>query len=54
MKWYISLTKKQKLGIRTVFELTTGISLNNALKLFSFSECMELLHSKLTIEGFNI
>ena len=51
MKWYKQLSKQQKLNIREVFELTCGMSLNIALMLFSFSECMDLLHQKLQMEG---
>lgn len=54
MEWYKKLDKSKKVHIRWAFEVCTGISLNNALKLFSFSECMDLLESKLKIEGFNI
>lgn len=54
MFWYKSLSKEQKLGVRKSFELATGISLNNAIIFFSFSECMDILYTKLKIEGFQI
>lgn len=54
MKWYKTLSKKQKLNIRECFELALGLKLNEALKLFSFSECMDMLYNKLKLEGFAI
>jgi hypothetical protein len=51
MNWYKSLTRQQKVHIRECFELATGIPLNKAIQLFTFSECMDLLESKLKIEG---
>ena len=52
MEWYKSLNRKQKAGIREAFELSCGLSLNSALMLFSFSECIDILYNKLKIEGF--
>jgi len=54
MKWYKSLENKQKACIRETFELATGLTLNCALKIFSFSECMDILYEKLKNEGFDI
>lgn len=54
MKWYKTLNKNQKLGIREAFELSTGQRLSEMVRLFSFSECMDILYNKLKIEGFNI
>lgn len=54
MKWYKTLNRKQKANIRWCFEVCTGMTLNQALMLFSFSECMDLLENKLKIEGFKI
>mgnify|MGYP003426462277 CR=1 FL=1 len=51
MKWYKSLDKSKKVHIREVFELALGQSLNDMLLLFTFSECMDILYNKLTIEG---
>ena len=51
MKWYKQLSKERKLHIREVFELACGIPLNAAITFFSFSECMDLLHQKLELEG---
>lgn len=51
MMWYQKLSKQQKLKIREVFELATGLSLNNALKIFTFVECMDILHEKLVMVG---
>lgn len=51
MKWYRSLEVKQKVRIRETFELACGLPLNYALRLFSFSECMDILHNKLVLEG---
>ena len=51
MKWYLTLTRKQKAAIRECFELACGMSLNHALKFFKFSDCMDLLYNKLTMEG---
>ena len=54
MKWYKQLTQKQKAGVRQSFELVCGLSLNDALKFFTFSECMDILYNKLKLEGFKI
>lgn len=54
MNWYKSLDRKAKVHIRWAFEAACGISLNDALTLFTFSECMDLLYDKLKIEGFKI
>ena len=54
MKWYKTLNKSQKLRIREAFELATGQNLSDMVKLFSFSECMDILYNKLQIEGFKI
>lgn len=54
MKWYKQQPKNIKLKIREVFELATGQKLSDMIKLFTFSECMDLLYDKLVIDGFNI
>lgn len=54
MEWYKSLKREQKVNIREVFELACGLSLNTALLLFSFRECMDILHDKLVIEEFDV
>lgn len=54
MEWYKTLTREQKANIREVFALATGIALNDALRLFKFRECMDLLYGKLKMEGFEI
>lgn len=54
MNWYKTLSRQQKLKIRECFELACGITLNQSLRIFSFSECMDMLESKLKAEGFNI
>ena len=54
MKWYKTLNRKQKAQIRWSFEVCTGITLNQALRIFPFSQCMDLLKEKLKIEGFNL
>lgn len=51
MKWYSSLPRSSKVHIRWAFEACLGMSLNSALCIFSFSECMELLYNKLKLEG---
>ena len=54
MKWYKSLPKENKVNVRNAFELATGISLNNALKVFTFSQTMDILYNKLILDGFKI
>jgi hypothetical protein len=54
MEWYITLTRKQKANIRCCFEACTGMTLNQALLLFTFSEYMDILVNKLRIEGFKV
>ena len=54
MEWYRTLSVKQKVNVRECFYLACGITLNQSLKIFSFSECMDLLYSKLKIEGFSL
>lgn len=51
MKWYKSLSKEHKVKIRGVFKLLLGQELNDMLKLFSFTECMDILYNKLLLEG---
>lgn len=51
MKWYKQLPKQNKVHIRECFKLATGTPLNDALKIFSFSECMDILEGKLKLEG---
>lgn len=50
MDWYNTLTRSQKANIREVFELACGMKLTDALKLFTFIECMDILHNKLRSE----
>ena len=54
MEWYKKLSRQQKANIRECFEITCGISLNNALKFFTFSECMDIFYNKFKREGFAI
>ena len=54
MEWYKTLNRTQKLGIREAFELATGQRLSDMVRLFTFSECMDILYNKLKMEGFKI
>jgi hypothetical protein len=54
MKWYRSLSREQKLNIRECFEMAIGQSLNSMMRLFTFSECMDILYQKLKLEGFSV
>ena len=54
MEWYKSLSTKQKVNIREVFYLATGMKLSDSIKIFSFAECMDILYFKLKLEGFDI
>ena len=54
MKWYKTLERKQKAHIRECFEIACGMPLNSALRLFTFSKCMDILENKLRLEGFQI
>ena len=51
MKWYKSLSMKQKAQIRWCFEAACGVRLNEMLLLFSFSECTDILEDKLKLLG---
>lgn len=54
MKWYLTLTIDQKINLKELFVLITGIDWVMAGLLFSFTERISLVHEKLKIEGFPV
>ena len=53
MKWYQTLSIHQRINLRDVCELLCGVTWDQLSMVgFTFTQKIELIHSKLKIEGF--
>jgi hypothetical protein len=54
MNWYKTLTLKQKFALKELSEAICGISWQDLGLIFSPRERLDILHSKLKSEGFQV
>jgi hypothetical protein len=54
MDWYKTLTLNQKINLKELSESICGIKYSLLIKIFGFTETIELLHEKLKLEGFSV
>lgn len=51
MNWYLTLDLHTRINAKGCFELLTGVKFESLGCLFSFRERMDILETKLKIEG---
>jgi hypothetical protein len=54
MKWYLTLDIHSKINAKECFEFCCGVKFSDLSYLFSFEERINILHSKLKLDGFDI
>ena len=54
MEWYKSLNIEQKINLKDCCNLIVGITWKEMSLFFSFRERVEVLYSKLKLEGFEV
>lgn len=54
MEWYKTLNIHQKINLKSMFVVIGGIEFTDLRKIFSYSECFDIIYRKLQKEGFCI
>ena len=54
MEWYKTLDINTRINLKDSFQLIVGYSFSDLGRLFSFKARIEICHSKLLLEGFNV
>lgn len=54
MNWYKALAVEQKINLKDCCSLIVGMTWNEMGLFFSFRERIEMLYSKLKLEGFEV
>lgn len=52
MIWYKTLDIHTRINVKQCFELLTGVKFEDLSMLFTFRERIEIMHTKLQMEGF--
>lgn len=54
MEWYLSLTIHQRINMKGIAKMITGVSWSDMGIFFNIKERIEIIHGKLKDEGFGV
>jgi len=54
MNWYLSLSVNQRINLKEMTPVITGLPFRFMIELFGLRECMDMIVNKLSREGFDM